>query len=67
MSDMLAGIAVALVAVGYVLQPLLRSGRSVPPPSAGTIGARPACPECGARPEADAVFCSSCGRMLGDD
>lgn len=28
--------------------------------------AAPACPECGPRPEADAAFCSSCGRYLRD-
>jgi hypothetical protein len=26
----------------------------------------PTCPECGPRPEADAVYCSSCGRFLRD-
>src|SRR5204862_7421404 len=25
---------------------------------------RPACPQCGPRPEPDAAFCSSCGRYL---
>jgi hypothetical protein len=27
---------------------------------------RPACPECGPRPEMDAVYCSNCGRFLRD-
>ncbi len=26
--------------------------------------ARPECPACGPRPEADAVYCSNCGRRL---
>lgn len=65
MSDMLAGVVVALAAVGYVLQPLLRRGRSVPGRTAATNPIGPVCVECGARPEADAVFCSNCGRALG--
>jgi hypothetical protein len=36
----------------------LRSAASSAPTGAAT------CPACGARPEADAVFCSSCGRRL---
>ena len=36
----------------------LRSAATSAPPGA------PACPTCGPRPEADAVFCSSCGRRL---
>ncbi len=31
--------------------------------NAATLGA-PSCPQCGPRPEGDAVFCSSCGRSL---
>jgi len=27
---------------------------------------RPACPDCGLRPEPDAVYCSNCGRFLRD-
>lgn len=63
---MLAGVVVALAAVGYVLQPLLRSGRSVPGRTATANANGPVCVKCGARPEADAVFCSNCGRVLGD-
>ena len=37
----------------------LRSARSGGPP------VLPVCPVCGPRPEADAVFCSSCGLTLG--
>jgi hypothetical protein len=33
-----------------------------PAATRGTAG--PACPACGPRPEADAVFCSNCGRAL---
>ena len=36
----------------------LRSSASSAPPGA------PACPACGPRPEADAVFCSTCGRRI---
>jgi len=36
----------------------LRSAVSSAPPGAAT------CPACGARPEPDAVFCSTCGRRL---
>jgi hypothetical protein len=36
----------------------LRSAATSAPPGA------PACPACGPRPEADAVFCSSCGQRL---
>lgn len=32
--------------------------------SAGPPAAGPTCPACGPRPEADALFCSSCGRSL---
>lgn len=33
-----------------------------PAPTAGAV--RASCPSCGPRPEADAVFCSNCGRGL---
>lgn len=66
MSDMLAGVVVALAAVGYVLQPLLRSGRPVPGRAAAATAIGPVCAECGVRPEADAVFCSNCGKPLGE-
>jgi hypothetical protein len=36
----------------------LRSAATSAPPGA------PSCPSCGPRPEADAVFCSTCGRRL---
>ena len=46
----------------------LRSAGASTPPSAGSaaVGAPavPACPVCGPRPEADAIFCSSCGHRL---
>lgn len=49
MIAMAVGTALAVIALGYVLQPLLR----------GTGQA--ACPRCGAGLETDASFCSSCG------
>lgn len=66
MSDMVAGIVVALAAVVYVLQPLLRGGRRVRDRPTVAAAVPLVCAECGARPEPDAVFCSSCGRPLGD-
>lgn len=38
----------------------LRFAATSAPPGA------PTCPECGPRPEADAVFCSTCGRRMAD-
>jgi hypothetical protein len=38
----------------------LRSAATSAPPGA------PSCPACGPRPEVDAVFCSSCGRRVGE-
>jgi hypothetical protein len=38
----------------------LRSASATTPPDTST----PACSACGPRPEADAVFCSNCGRRL---
>ena len=38
--------------------------RSLRSARASTASSSPACPACGARPEPDAVFCSSCGLRL---
>ena len=65
MSDMLAGVVIALAAVWYVLQPLLRSAPGVPGRAAAGHAIQRECVQCGARPEADAEFCSNCGRALG--
>jgi rRNA maturation endonuclease Nob1 len=44
----------------------LRSASAATPSNASTLppSSNPACTTCGPRPEADAVFCSSCGRRL---
>ncbi len=64
MTAMIAGIALALVALAYVLYPLIKAA----PPAVRRAALRdpsvPGCSTCGARPEPDAVFCSSCGRPL---
>ena len=82
-----AGLVVAVGALGYVLYPLFRrrpaEAEWAPVPSrsprvvtdeeieaairsyrAARAGG-PVCAVCGARPEPDALFCSSCGRPLG--
>jgi hypothetical protein len=64
MTAMISGMALALVALGYVLYPLIKAS----PPAARRAAARdapvPGCSACGASAEPDAVFCSSCGRPL---
>jgi predicted amidophosphoribosyltransferase len=50
MIAMAVGAALALLALGYVLYPLLAPG--------------PECPACGARIEAGARFCGGCGSQL---
>jgi hypothetical protein len=44
----------------------LRSASAAIPSNASALplGSNPACMTCGPRPEADAIFCSSCGRRL---
>ena len=44
----------------------LRSASVATPSNASTLppGSNPACTTCGPRPEAEAIFCSSCGRRL---
>ena len=73
---LLAGAALAIAALAYVLQPLFTPERpstsAAPAPPDDDIDARvralrarhPACGNCGVRPEADAIYCSSCGRAL---
>lgn len=50
MIAMAVGAGLALLALGYVLYPLLAPG--------------PECPDCGARTAADSTYCSSCGKAL---
>lgn len=59
MTAMIVGAALALLALGYVLYPLLgeTESREVGPPG-------PACPKCGALSKAEASFCSGCGSPL---
>lgn len=64
---MLAGMAVALAVLAYVLYPLIKATPSASGRSAAADRPAPGCIECGARPEPDAVFCSSCGRPLRPD
>lgn len=56
---MAVGVALALLALGYVLYPLL-SGTE--PREVGP-SASP-CPKCGALGQAEASFCASCGGQL---
>jgi predicted amidophosphoribosyltransferase len=51
MIAMAVGTALALLALGYVLYPLLAPGR--------------ACPSCEARIEDGARFCGTCGSPVG--
>jgi hypothetical protein len=76
MTALILGTLLALVALAYVLAPLFADaapawnvssvgGSSVQTP--GTSAAEPkTCTTCGPRPESDALYCSSCGRRLGD-
>ena len=52
MITMAVGAVIALLAIGYVLHPLLVPGAP--------------CAECGARSGAGARFCGRCGRQLND-
>ncbi|MFI5311261.1 MAG: hypothetical protein ACHQQ3_08525 [Gemmatimonadales bacterium] len=54
MSGLLVGAILAFTASGWVLWPLLRT------PLRPSVS----CTICGPRPEADAAFCSNCGRSL---
>jgi hypothetical protein len=65
MIAMLAGLALALASLAYVLYPLLRASPPRTHRSVQGDAAMVTCSACGARPAPDAVFCSSCGRPLG--
>ncbi len=74
---LLVGTVLAIGALAVVLYPLFfpadepANGTAVPA-TADTVEAalrayragRPDCPDCGPRPEADATYCSNCGRRL---
>ena len=51
---LITGTLLAVGAVAWVLQPLFAQNKG-----------EKICERCGPRPEADAVFCSSCGARLG--
>jgi len=59
MIAMAVGVALALLALGYVLYPLLveTGPRDVAPPEL-------LCPKCGALAGAKASFCANCGARL---
>jgi len=82
---LLLGAALAVGALGYVLQPLFRRRTASAAPTRTGVAGRDvtddeieeairsyravrrsgvACPNCGSRPEPDALYCSSCGRPL---
>ena len=79
-APLLIGTLLALGALAVVLHPLFfppaDDGRATRAPAAPAGGdaveaalaafrvARPECPDCGPRPEADAAYCSNCGRPL---
>ncbi len=76
---LIVGVVLALACLAYVLYPLVRRERGRVARRVVTdeeieaavrtyrvsLGAR-TCPVCGPRPESDALFCSTCGRPLGD-
>lgn len=59
MIAMAVGIALALLALGYVLYPLVEGTGSREGKWAGAV-----CQNCGARLLPDASFCSNCGSRL---
>ena len=59
MIAMTVGAGLALLAVGYVLYPLLAGTK---PREAGPSG--PPCSKCGAVSKAEASFCSNCGEPV---
>jgi hypothetical protein len=79
-APLLIGTVLAIGALAFVLYPLFGpadDAEAVPRAPAAPVGGdaveaaleafragRPACPACGVRPEADAVYCSNCGRRL---
>lgn len=68
------GVVFAVACLAYVLYPLVRRGRgrvvtddeveAAIRSYRATHSGGGACLACGPRPEADAVFCSTCGRRL---
>lgn len=58
MIAMAVGTVLALLALAYVLYPLLVRA------NAGLGSVPSTCPKCGARTESDASFCSDCGEPL---
>lgn len=59
MIAMAVGVALALLALGYVLYPLLAGTK---PRAVGPSGS--ACPKCGVVGQARASFCANCGGRL---
>lgn len=59
MIAMVVGAAIALLALGYVLYPLVAGTK---PREGGPSGSP--CPNCGALAKLDASFCASCGSQL---
>lgn len=59
MIAMAVGVVLALLALGYVLYPLVAPTK---PREGGPSGS--ACPKCGALSKPDARFCSNCGGVL---
>lgn len=72
MIALVLGTVLALTALAYVLAPLFAD--NVPAwPAAGVVEAKTSpvqgfaiCAVCGPRPESDALYCSTCGRWLGE-
>jgi hypothetical protein len=70
---LIAGTLIALVALAFVLYPLLVTGGSSshagnPPPLPGneaSSSGEVVCDRCGARVAADARYCAYCGASLG--
>jgi hypothetical protein len=76
------GALLALACLAYVLYPLMRAGKPAASRGARPVtdeeieaavhayrvahASGAICAVCGARPESDALFCSSCGRRLND-
>lgn len=61
MIAMIVGTGLALLALAYVLYPLLVEAK--PRVAFG----RTVCPKCGSRTEADASYCSTCGAPLTEN
>lgn len=75
MLALVAGVAIALGALAWVLWPVVRPGPAparevaldaAPASPASAMPMQVVCPVCGPRPEPDARVCSTCGRVLRD-